>query len=127
MKMSKMKMGLLAIALAVCIAGASLAAYAQFYVTSAPLLVANTYAVTLEETARSLSAVAFKATVTSNGPNCVGVPVIFQYYANNVWNTYQTQTTTNGGLTFSTTGYATCTYTLTTNGDIQFQAVVDIT
>ena len=123
MKMSKMKMGLLAIALVVCIVGASLAAYAQFYVTSAPLLVANTYAVTLEETGRSFSAVAFKATVTSNGPSVEGVPVLFQYSVNGVdWIDYQTQTIVGAG----TTGTVTCTYTLTTNGDIYFRAVVNI-
>ena len=118
MKMSKMKMGLLAIALVVCIAGASMAAYAQFWVTSNTLTVNNNYAVSLEVIERSNSNVLVRATVTSNY-NVFELPVAFQYLVNGVWTDYQTRATDASGV-------ATCLYVLTTNGDASFRAVVNI-
>ena len=121
MKMSKK--GAIAIALALCIAFACMAAaLAAFTVTSDPILVKNTYTVSIVETGRSFSAVAFLATVTSNGPSVEGIPVSFQYSVNGAdWTVYQIQNI--GGNAGATTGTVTCTYTLTTNGDIYFRAV----
>jgi flagellar basal body-associated protein FliL len=122
MKMSKK--GAIVIALALCIAFASVAVFAAFAVTSNPVSVSTTYTVSLTQT-RYYSTYTLIATVTdgssSGASNVYYIPVYFQVsVGNGAWNTFATVYTDSNGV-------ASTTYSATTNGEWdQFQAVAGI-
>lgn len=119
MKMAKKS--LLVVALLLCIAGGSLAAYAAFTVTSNTVEVVLNYNVTLTESV-SGSVITLDALVTNGTTPISGISVTFF------------DTTISGApgsfnvnpATTNLTGFAEVTYTVGGNGDWTFSAVANI-
>jgi hypothetical protein len=111
---------LLIVALLLCIAGASSAAYCYLFVTSNTKHVDMQYKVDLS-TSVTDSSITLNAAVTNNGILArAGITVDFYYsLGGGPWTYFATQLTDAAGL-------AQATYTATTNGGYDFEAIITV-
>jgi hypothetical protein len=112
---------LLVVALLLCIAGVSLAAYGMFWVTSSNTVHVDVqYTVDLSSSV-SGSNVTLDALVRRNGAPIAGIGVDFYYSVNSGvnWTYFATQTTAASGI-------AQAIYTITANGGYDFEAIATI-
>lgn len=111
---------ILVVALLLCIAGGSLAAYGAFWITSNVVHEEIQYVVVLSRSVLD-SNVTLNAAVTNNGyPARAGLSVGFYYSLNQgEWTNFATQSTDAGGV-------AQVIYTVTANGGYDFEAILII-
>ncbi len=116
--LKKSRKSLLVVVLLLCIAGDGLTAYGMFWVTSNVVHVNLGYTVTLSSST-SGNVVSLTARVRNNGkPGGIGINVAFYYSVDRGdWTYFTTQSTNRGGV-------AHATYTVTTNGEYNFKAIV---